>query len=238
MFTSLADVRQGKKTPPSFKEYEDRQKKREIVQADREDELEDRYDALTEREDLIFFEKFVESGRSKSGLQLAHQLFLYGLPDGPRRNIPVRNLQRLARLSGTPKEKLEPHSSKWAREAMRLARNASPMYAFACSDAARESHEADLDILRNQIDALQNEIDDCDVGSDDYMKMIKLQSALRKQWQDSSGVTSGVRISEAAAKIEAAAMLASIHEIENNHTKKTSDPHDLREVEGKCFDID
>jgi len=199
--------------------------------ADLEGEGEDRADAIEERRDLVFLGDHVRHGRMREGIELAHQIFLYGLPTGPRRNVPVRKLSRLATLAGVEKKDLERHVVNWTREAMRIAREASPMYAFACSKEARDVHTADLVKMRDQIVRMEEALEVLIPGEKAFSDMSRLLIAQRKEWQDASGITSGVKVSEAAAKLEAAALVKAMNEEEE-------EPEEVeKKVDGDTFDV-
>ena len=201
----LGDVRQGiKKADPKRAEHMRDVKDRKLAEA--ELRVEGLHEELDAREDLVFYEDFTGAGREQLGLQLAHQLFLYGTP---ARKVPIRNLTTLARYSRIPKPVLERHAVAWAKESMRLAREATPLYKFACSPEAHANHSKDLDNMRTRIDALQEKLDsgDLEVGEKAYNDTTRLLIAARKEWQDASGVGAGIKVSEAAAKIEAKSLM-------------------------------
>lgn len=223
----LSDVRQGVPIPKDFYAAKVSRDKKLVGL---EGEMEDRADQLEERKDLVFLGDHVKRGRSAAGIELAHQIFLYGLPSGPRRNVPVRKLSRLATMAGVEKKELERHVVNWTREAMRIAREASPMYAFACSKEARATHIEDLVKMRAQMDRMEEALEVLIPGEKAYSDMSRLLIAQRKEWQDASGVSSGVKVAEAAAKLEAAALVKALGEDEEEEVPPE------KKVDGDTFD--
>ena len=207
--------------------------KEEVSRAFKEEEMENWLENLDNEEGRIVL-KLMEDGISDKGrLNLAHQLFIYGLPEGPRRGIPIRSVIKLGRLCGVHQKLLAPHVRPWTREAMRLARDASPIYAFAVSKAARETHLEDLERMRSQIVEIEEAIAHSLPGSRQWIDLRRLLAEARKEWRDASGVTSGVKISEEAAKLQAKLLLQSIDEEHNDI------PHALpKHTKGRVFDLD
>lgn len=206
----------------------------EVHRAFKEDEMEDLLEQQAREEGRLIIRMMENVVGDKGRLNLAHQLFVYGLPEGPRRGIPIRNVAKLARVCGLHRKVLEPHVRPWTREAMRIARDSSPIYAFACSKEARETHLKDLETMRVNIGKIEEAITSSAVGSRQWIELHRLLKEARKEWQDASGVTSGVKISEEAAKLQAKALIDSMKE--ENSDKPGREP--VRRIGGKCFDVD
>lgn len=206
----------------------------EASRAFKEDEMEDLLEQQAKEEGRLVIRMLENVTTDKGRLNLAHQLFIYGLPEGPRRGIPIRNLTKLARICGVHRKVLEPHARPWTREAMRIASETSPIYAFACSKEARETHLKDLEVMRSNIADIEQAIAESKAGSPQWINLHRLLKEARKEWQDASGVTSGVKISEEAAKLQAKALIDSMKE-ENKPDGGKKQP---RSVGGKCFDVD
>lgn len=205
----------------------------EISRSFKEEELEDLMDQRDLEEGRIILRMMEEGLGDKGALNLAHQLFIYGLPEGPRRGVPIRALTKLARLVGVDPKLLKPHIRPWTREAMRMARDASPIYAFACSKEARETHLADLEKMRAGITDIEAAIANATPGTRAWVDLHRLLKDARKEWQDASGITSGVKVSEAAATMQAKALVDSIKEEHSDEGKSS-----IRNVKGRCFDVD
>lgn len=180
-----------------------RQKERSKVLASLEEEREEILHEEEVRKDLVFVEERIEKEMGYSGLTGAHRLYLYGRTSGPRRGVPVTNLKILRNLTGVRVDVLQRHSKSWNREAMRLAREMSPMHRFACSPEARRKHDDDLQSMRDQIERMEIALEGMEVGTRVFIETTKVLNMVRKEWQDASGVSSGVRVTEAALKLEA-----------------------------------
>lgn len=207
--------------------------KQEINRSFQEDEMEDLLEELDRKEGRLVLKMLEVDVGDKGRLNLAHQLFLYGVPEGPRKGIPIRNINRLAKVCGLNRALLTPHVRPWTREAMRIARDSSPIHAFACSKEAREMHLADLKRMREGIESIEEAIRTSPAGSRQWIQLHQLLKEARKEWQDASGVTSGVKISEEAAKLQAKMLVDAMKE--ENAEREPASP---RRVSGQCFDVD
>lgn len=226
---SIKDVREGRPVIDLARAEEMARTRDERLAAMEEDQ-EDLAQKLEDKQELVFLGNATEEGRVRAGIELAHQLFLYGLPEGPRKNVPIRKLSRLRTLTGTPVEVLERHAGTWRREAMRLAREASPLHTFACSEEAKKKHVSDLECMREEISRMEGALEELEPGSVKYEKAMKLLTNMRKEWRDASGVTSGVMVTEAALKMEAQMLVDAMREDET-----PEDPKHI--VDGEVFDI-
>ena len=131
----------------------------------------------------------------------AHNLFLFG-KNGRR---PIRSLSVLAHMTGVPLRKLEIVAPAWKREALRLAREASPLFAMASTTKARVQHSHDLDRMRQDIDAYAEAMPE--VTHRDFPSKSRHLMLMRKEWQDAAGITSAINISQAMLLMEGKAML-------------------------------
>jgi hypothetical protein len=132
----------------------------------------------------------------------AHNIFLFG------RNgrSPVRDLDRLSEMTKVPVPRLEILAPIWLKEAMRMAREASPLYNMVASTKARTAHFKDLDSMRKTIDALEAALPDIDHPT--FPAKYRFLMEARKEWQTMSGIMAAISISESAIMLEVKAKFA------------------------------
>lgn len=133
----------------------------------------------------------------ETGMAEAHQLFVYGI-EGQK---PVRDVQKLSKITGVSAARLKIMASRWNKEVMRLAREASPLFAMAASLKARADHNRDLERMREKIEAFEKTIPDPD--HKDFQGKYRMLMMMRKEWQDSAGVTAAIEISKTCMLWEA-----------------------------------
>jgi len=152
----------------------------------------------------------------------AHNLYLFG-KKGQR---PVRDLEELSRLTGVPVRRLEIVAPAWRREAMRLAREASPLFAMASTTKARTDHHKDLEKMRARIDRYEERMPD--ITHKDFPAKLRILMMMRKEWQDSAGITAAINLSQACMMMEAKMMIQG-----DGKPKIEGDDEDL-----SAFDVD
>lgn len=154
----------------------------------------------------------------------AHNLYLFGV-NGRQ---PVRDLEKLSRQTGVAVTRLKLLAPVWRREALRLAREASPLFAMAANEKSRKHHYADLEKMRVRIDEFEAtlpETSDASFGAKYRMLML-----MRKEWQDAAGVTAAIGISQAMILAEGKILL---EKASGTKADVGGEPDDL-----SAFDVD
>lgn len=89
----------------------------------------------------------------------AKQLFLYGTGDGS----PVRNVVKLAELSGVHEQTIRVHLAEWEKEAEEIIAGSSDYgLAVKLSKETLEENEKDLAFIRDKMNSIRWEIDNLD----------------------------------------------------------------------------
>lgn len=131
----------------------------------------------------------------------AHTIYLFG--ENGRR--PVRDLEELSLMTGVDSRRLNTLVGSWRREAMRLAREASPLFNMAASSRARADHHKDLEKMRARIEEFELLLPP--VESSDFPAKYRMLMMMRKEWQDAAGVSAAIEISKMCILMEAKQML-------------------------------
>jgi hypothetical protein len=151
----------------------------------------------------------------------AHTIYLFG--ENGRR--PVRDIEELSLMTGVDAVRLRMVAPAWRREAMRLAREASPLFNMAASTKARADHHKDLDKMRVRIEEFEALLPS--VESADFPAKYRMLMMMRKEWQDAAGVSAAIEISKMCILMEAKQMI----------TAPPKEPEDGGE-DLSAFDID
>jgi hypothetical protein len=128
----------------------------------------------------------------------AKQLWLYGAGDG----APVKNIPKLAELSGVTCETIRRYLPQWERESTEILANTSEMgLALVLSEEKLEQHSKDSIFIRDQVDKLKFEIENLEkvavrlgewmdkFDGDDVVTALQIFDA----WQRSVGTESHLR---------------------------------------------
>lgn len=99
---------------------------------------------------------------AKPGLAKARLAYLYGV-GAPEKGIPCRNKNWLLEVSCVDRKTLDKHMAIWNQEMETIARN-GPENAFGLTlrEGVTESHVADVDWLRLQMNQIKDEVDNVD----------------------------------------------------------------------------
>ena len=133
----------------------------------------------------------------KESTHYARQLFIYG--EGKQK--PVRDVKKLAELSGAAERTIQGHIGTWRKEAAEIAaRHEDSAYGIALSDETLEQHQREVKFLGLQVKKLRFRLKNVDIGTSEYHVVLSsYQSALTK-WEKSSGILAHYDTATAAMK--------------------------------------
>lgn len=127
----------------------------------------------------------------------ARQLFLFGEGNNP----PIKNINKLSKVSGVPLRTLRDHVKKWRQEAENLALSSpdSP-YTLSLSPEVLQAHQEEIEFLYTQVIKLRKRVKMTKSNSPNYpVYLSTYQSALAK-WESASGILAHYNAATAAMR--------------------------------------
>lgn len=115
----------------------------------------------------------------------ARQLFLFGEGKMP----PVKNVKRLAQLSGAAESTLHRWTAKWKKESEELAmRSENSSYTIALSSEMLAQHKTEIDFLATQVEKLRLRLKKTVTTSPNYPVYLGCYKTALDKWEKSSGI--------------------------------------------------
>ena len=138
----------------------------------------------------------------KEETSYARQLYLFG--EGKQK--PVKNVKRLAELSGASVSTIQNHVGEWRSEAESLAiRCENSPYTLALSTEVLAQHRTEIEFLGKQVVKLRKRVEKTSTHHANYhVYLSSYQSALTK-WEKSSGIMAHFDTASAAMRESAKA---------------------------------
>jgi uncharacterized protein with von Willebrand factor type A (vWA) domain len=143
--------------------------------ADIDDETEEKQGAFQDR-----------TGRLDAETKHARELFLFGNGDGKR----IKNVKKLAEMSGCGERTIYRHMEQWQRESESLAlatTGKSGAVVLRITEKELLFSAQHVSILQRQLEKIAKVIDEATPGSDWHMELVKLHAATLLKWQAASG---------------------------------------------------
>lgn len=121
----------------------------------------------------------------KSETAYARQLFLFG--EGKTK--PIKNVKRLAQLSGAAESTLYDWLPQWRQEAENLAiQSENSPYTLALSEDVLSQHRAEIAFLGEEVRKIRNHLKTLDIGTQNHTVLLSAYNTALTKWEKSSGL--------------------------------------------------
>tara|TARA_R110002167_G_C12596706_1_gene644745 strand:- start:93 stop:647 length:555 start_codon:yes stop_codon:yes gene_type:complete len=160
----------------------------------------------------------------------ARQLFLFG--EGKTK--PVKNVKRLAELSGAAESTLHDWMARWRRESEELAiRHEDSPYTLALSSDVIAQHSKEVDFLGKQVAKLRKRVDKTLTSSPNYPVYLSSYNIAFGRWEKSSGIQAHFDTAASAMKETAKAKARAEAKVAESGLKSKAKP-----IDKTRFDLD
>jgi len=130
-------------------------------------------------------------------MHYAKQLYLYGEGDGK----PVKNLKKLAQLSGVSVAGIREHVKEWREVSTQLAiMSDNSNYSLTLSEDVLMQHQKEVDFLGEQVRKLRTQLAELDTSQQSYHVVLGSYERALKAWEKSSGILAHYNTAESAMK--------------------------------------